>query len=238
MLNETKRYEYMLYTGEGKRVHRVLGGIELARAEHKAHSIRMGAMGISTTNLVFDSELLPDLDPEIIKILKTDPTHDENIMYPRSADKIYEQNPVDPRQSSVTRSTSSGGKDNYNTYSIDQWERFGISQGVLDLPVYNPVNKEHDDKRRAEHDTFLHANNVRSSTMSVIDQLPFWIHDLERWKNGFNPVKYRRSIHQLKKAAKTAVHGADRINRAGEVITRKLRIKRRQPRVQTQSIRY
>jgi len=236
MLSETKRYEYMLYQGEDKRVHRVLGGTELARAEHKAHSIRMGAMGISTTNLVFDSDLLPDLDPEIIKILKTDPTHDENIMYPRCPGGNLAWAP--DGQISTTERSSSGGKDNYNTYSIDQWEKFGINQGMLDLPVYNPVNKEHDDKRRAEHDTFLHANSVRSSTMSVIDQLPYWIHDLERWKNGFNPVKYRRSLHALKKAHKTAVHGAERVNRAGEVITRKLRIKRRVPRVQAQSIKY
>lgn len=69
---------------ELKRVSRTTKGTELTEAKARSKRLLFAEMGVSSTNLLFDSTLAADfLEPEILYILKDDPERDTGIMYTR-----------------------------------------------------------------------------------------------------------------------------------------------------------
>ena len=69
---------------ELNRCERTLSGNELKLARMTAFRASMAELGVSSTNLVFDTELATSvLSPEIVSILKDDPEQDDSIMRSR-----------------------------------------------------------------------------------------------------------------------------------------------------------
>ena len=88
---------------EAKRVSRIIKGNELQEAKARAKRLGFAEMGISSTNLCFDSKLAEQhLDKEILEILKDDPDKDTGIMYTRV--------PVDAQTSTIAESDTGGMK--------------------------------------------------------------------------------------------------------------------------------
>jgi len=128
----------------------------------------MAEMGVSSTNLLFDSELAGTfLSDEILDILKIDPEKDSNIMHTRA--------PVTPQTSTIGESDHGGSK---------------------------PLDLDQDDDQQAGFYSSYDLNildHIQSASMRIIDRLPLFIHDLKRWRNGFDLVKFKRAQHLLQK---------------------------------------
>jgi len=123
---------------EAKRAKRTLKGTELKIAEACTHRLTMAEMGISSTNLLFDSDLAGTfLSSEILDILKDDPEHDSNIMRTNV--------PKTPQTSTIAVSSASGSKgldldqdddeqkQFFNHHDLDQLDHiFSGSENIID----------------------------------------------------------------------------------------------------------
>ena len=177
---------------ELQRCSRTIRGTELRLAEARAHRLTMAEMGISSTNLVFDSDLAESfLDRDVLDILKDDPDMDSGIMHTRV--------PVNSKTSSIAESDQGGVK---------------------------PLDLNADDDQQgsfmSRHDLNI-LDQMFSGSERVIQQLQFFIHDLERWRKGFDPVKFMRSEHKFKQAARLACIPDANLTKRGKVTTRRRR---------------
>lgn len=213
--------QYRLQT-ESKRVSRVLSGTEGVEARARNKRLGMAQMGLSSTNLVFDSSLASQyLDPEILDILKDDPEKDSGIMHTRVPVEQVESNGVKVSlnqlhclTSGIAESDTTGGYKSLQTDSDDdEFEHVAF----------------YDRQELAELD------HIASGSLRVIDRLPFFIHDLKRWSNGFNPIKFKRAESLQHKAFRASYMPAEQITKRGKVSTRRMRQPRRVPRKRSHS---
>ena len=185
---------------ELQRCQRTLTGLELTKAKATSHRLDMAVMGISTSNLVFDSDLASQyLDPEVLEILKDDPEKDDGIMYTRV--------PTDAQTSTIHKSDKGGSKS-------------------LDL--------DSDDDEQIQfmnHNDLDQLDRVFTGTENVINQLPYFIHDLKRWRNGFDSLKFYRNEKLLEKQRLSACVDADNLTVNGTIRKRKAETKPRRKRV-------
>lgn len=114
--NHVQAYHAQMIVLESKRVKRTLKGLELTEAKSRSKRLTFAEMGLSSTNLVFNSDLASDcLDPEILEILKDDPDKDHGIMYTRV--------PTDAQTSTIGESDRGGAKSlDTDTDDDDQYQ--------------------------------------------------------------------------------------------------------------------
>jgi len=184
---------------EHKRNTRTLKGLELKKAQACTHRMTMAEMGISSTNLLFNSELAGTfLSDEILDILGDDPEKDSNIMRTNV--------PRTPQTSTIAVSSTSGSKS-------------------LDL--------DHDDDEQIQffnHHDLDQLDHIFSGSENIIQNLKFFIHDLKRWKAGFNIIKFRRAEHLASKRFIAEAVGSDNLTKMGVVRTYKKETRQRMPR--------
>ena len=185
---------------ELQRCERVLTGVELKKARYTNRRLEMSAIGISTSNLVFDSELAQEyLSSEILEILKDDPEKDDGIMYTRV--------PVTAHTSTIHKSDRGGSRS-------------------LDL--------DHDDDEQLQfmnHHDLDQLDHIFSGTENVINQLPYFIHDLKRWSKGFDVLKFYSNERLLTKQRLAACVSAEALTVNGTIRKRAIETKPRRKRV-------
>jgi len=162
--------------------------------------LTMAEMGISSTNLLFNSELASEfLSDDILAILGDDPEKDSNIMHTRSK--------TTPQTSTIGESDHGGSKP--LDLDADDDNQVGFYSGY-DMSV---------------------LDHIQSASMRIIDRLPLFVHDLERWRNGFDVIKFNRAEHLDKRKRYAAAFNPEQVNQQTlKIITRRKPKPRRIPR--------
>jgi len=118
---------------------------------------------------------------------------------------------------------------NAQTSTIAESDRGGMKSLVTDL----------DDDTQTEFYTAFDLNelgHIQSASMRVIDRLPLFIHNLKRWSNGFDLVKFKRAEGIRKKEFINAAIPAKNLTKRGKITTRRAPVPRRKPRTRTNAL--
>ena len=181
---------------ELQRCERVLTGTELKKARYTGHRLDMAAMGISSSNLVFDSELASEyLSPEILEILKDNPEGDDSVMTPHIPREVSTHNGVKVSLSGGLHFKESGISDSTQSFKLDTAEDDDLDNGLI------PELSE----------------DINSGAVRVLENLKFYVDEKQCWRYGFNPIKFARQAHLITLAGNRLMLDDEHITTRGTV---------------------